>query len=625
MIDKDIENETINMIRKFYNKIIKIDPIEIKNNNSVQQIILSKLNAFNLIEYKKIFIIDIDTIIFKNIDKYFFDYRTPSVTFLENKLNYGFILVEPSKEIFSQAINLIKKYKLELEKAKKPFEFIIKKLFIKINTIDINLSSTNYLNVYGIQYTGDKPFLMSSSLTIEERMVLNRFKIWFISFIGILNKYPEFKNIKSIYETIEVSKYFLAPISRFIIELIKLGKNNKNEMVSYIYGKQKFNKLEYYHLDISKDYSGEYINYMSNINRIKVFLQYLTDQTGIDFCQYDNYNNSKEIINFLFQYEQKKNIVNSDEKVKFNNQIQQSKILNLFLNHCLKIFSNVFVVIEFNNNKDFKKYNLIKSKTNMNEFTYIYKGIQELENNLLYKNQLNINGKILSNIIFNIFQNYTYIQKLDKLEKISIETDYLINYYIYETISQINFFDMINSKTNVFVLFDKGSKIRFSSIFFNPNTLIMFKNQHHFCNYINYQYNDKDVKINKKFINKNSLLNLIYFQTLKKWIYSTYSGNDIENVIIGELESDNLDFKIETESKNFFFNKLILIDNITTNIGRVKKIKDNKIFFIEIIFLKISQYKNILSNYKKIFELVSNSEYQWELEGIKFFVEKINL
>ena len=35
-------------------------------------------------------------------------------------------------------------------------------------------------------------------------------------------------------------------------------------------------------------------------------------------------------------------------------------------------------------------------------------------------------------------------------------------------------------------------------------------------------------------LNKNSLINLIYFQTLKKWLFGTYSGSDMENIIIGE-------------------------------------------------------------------------------------------
>jgi PAT family beta-lactamase induction signal transducer AmpG len=45
------------------------------------------------------------------------------------------------------------------------------------------LSSKKYLDVDCIQYKTDKPFLMSSSLTIETRMKLDHFKIWFIKFI----------------------------------------------------------------------------------------------------------------------------------------------------------------------------------------------------------------------------------------------------------------------------------------------------------------------------------------------------------------------------------------------------------------------------------------------------------
>lgn len=604
MTDNDIDTKTINMIRKFYNKIVIIEPIEIKNNDLVQQIILSKVNAFNLTEYKKIFIIDIDTIIFTNIDKYFIDSITPSVCLLENKLNYGFLLIEPSNEIYNQSIKLVKKYKTELEKAQKPFEFLINKLFDKINVLGINLSSTNYLNIDGIQYTGDKPFLMTSSLTIEERMSLGRFKIWFSCFIGILNKYSELKKIKSIHETIEVSKYFLAPMSRFIIELVRLGKKKKIEQITHIYGKQKFNNLEYYHLDISKDYSGEYISYISNMNGIKIFLQYLSTLTGIDYYKYNNYS-SKEIINLLIH-----------TNTNTNNQI-----LNLFLNHYVRIFPNVFVVMELNSNEDFKnnlsKLNSTNTNTNRNTSK------KELENNLLYNNKINVDGKILSNIIFNIYQNYTYTQRLDMLKSIDIEKSYQVNYYIYETISQIDFFDMVNLKKNTYVLFDKSSKIRFGSIFLNPNTLTMFKNQHCFCNYISYR--DNNNKTNKKNINKNSLLNLIYFQTLKKWLFSTYSGNEIENIIIGEIESDDTEKETKKKSKLHRLDKLVVIDNITTNIGRVKKIKDSKIFFIEIIFLKISQYKSILLKNKKIIEFILNPYYQWELEGIKFFQQKIKI
>ena len=96
----------------------------------------------------------------------------------------------------------------------------------------------------------------------------------------------------------------------------------------------------------------------------------------------------------------------------------------------------------------------------------------------------------------------------------------------------------------------------------------MFKNSHKFCNYIRYK-NDSII------LDKKSLVNLIYFQTLKKWIYSTYSGNEIENILIGEKYLDKSDKSNKSTLDNF--DNLILIDNTTSNISRIKKINSDKI------------------------------------------------
>ena len=593
MVDKKISSQTIALIKKFYNKIIKIEVIEIDNLDPIQNVILSKINAFGLSEYKKIFLMDVDTIIFTNIDNYFINFDTPSVSYSDEKKNYGFLLIQPSDELFTSSIRLIKKYKSELKTVNKPFDFILNKLFPNIKKLSLKISSKNYHDVDCIQYQGDKPFLMSSSLTIEERMKLDHFKIWFSNFITILNRYPELKKITSIKETIEISKYFLAPMSRFLIQMIKSNKNKKLEQISKIYGKEKFNNLDYYHLDISKDYCGEYINYVTNIYGTKVFLEYLTFTTGINFSKFYKYKNSKEIINHL----------NNEEKNDDNFSLNKSKLLkNIFISHYIKIFPNVFVILEINHeSKKSSESKIIFGKNN----------IPDLQNNFLHKNNLILNGKNLCMILFSLFQNYTYTQRIDVLKKFNSNSNYSINYYIYETMGQIDLYDMFGTKSNIYVLFDKSSKIRFGSIFLNPNTIEMFKNSHKFCNYIKYK-NDSII------LDKKSLVNLIYFQTLKKWIYSTYSGNEIENILIGEKYLDKSD-------KSDKFNNMILIDNITSNISKIKKINSDKIFFVNIIFLKSSQYKNILVNKKRIIESISNPQYNWELEGIKFMIEKIEI
>ena len=604
MVDDTISLDILEMVKKFYNRIIKIKLIEIKHKDSTQQIILSKIYSLGLTQYEKIFLIDIDTIFFTNIDKYFINNsysenncknkdnnNCPSICYFENKPNYSFILVKPSGELLSKSIKIIKKYKKKLSNVTKPFEFVLNKLFDNFIKLDINMGLDNNIGVDIIQYVGEKPFLMSSSLTIEERIGLDHFKIWFSYFIDILNKYPELKKIKTIQETIDVSKYFLAPMSRFIIQLVKSRKNKKLEQITHIYGKHKYTNLDYYHLDISRDYSSEYINWISNINGIGVFLQYLTSQTKKDFLKYEKYKSSKKIIDYF---------KNSKNKYLI--------LLDIFLNYYVKIFPNVFVVIKINIDTEIK----IKPE----EIKIIDEEF-ELKNNLVYSGKICLDGNILSNVVFNIFQNYTYSQKIELIKKISTSKEYTIDYYIYETLGQIDYFDLISYQTDLFVLFDKGSKIRFGSIFFNPNTLDMFKKSHKFCNYIS--YNEKN---SNKIIDKKSLVGLIYFQTLKKWICSNYSGNEIENIIVGEIIYPFISpTKSDLDKQKI---KLVLIDNITTDTEKIKKLNNNKIFFIKIIFLKTkkSENKNIIGDKKTITESIANPEFHWELENIKFLIKK---
>lgn len=606
MIDKKISKEIIEIIRKFYNKIFFIELIELgleldvelesdlKLKKSVQNNILTKINAFRLEEYKKIFLIDIDTILFTSLDSYFISESVPSIGYsdfisnlesnnnlestneLETKVkNYGFLLIEPSKKLFTKAIKIINKYKSKLNKVKKPFEFVINKLYPNISVLPIKLSSKKFYNVDCIQYQGDKPFLMSGSLEIDVRVKLNHFKIWFSYFITILNKYPELKKIIHLKETIDVSKYFLAPISRFILDITKTTQTKRIDWIKNIYPDIKITKLSnlnYYHLDISKDYSSEFINYSGNISEIKFFLDYLTYITQLDFSNYYKCTCSKEIIEMMIR--DKNNICK-----------------NVFLNYYIRIFGKSFVILHIDK---------INQNSNNNNI------LSELKNNILYENInfIQLDGFTILNLLFNLLQNYTYSQRLQMLkQKYCPNLTYKVNYYIYETIGQIDVFDMIGTNSSVFVLFDKKSKIRFGSIFLNPSTIEIFKKSTKFVNFITIQNN-------LMILNKKSLINLIYYQTLKKWIYGTYSGSDIGHIIISNIHNIGIPN-----------NKIILIDNITNNITQIKKINNSKIFFVDVIFLKVSQYNNILSDKKKIILSIYNAEYHWELDGIKFLID----
>ena len=64
---------------------------------------------------------------------------------------------------------------------------------------------------------------------------------------------------------------------------------------------------------------------------------------------------------------------------------------------------------------------------------------------------------------------------------------------------------------------------------------------------------------------------------------------------------------------------LIMIDNNSHQISKIKKIMNTKIFNVEIIFTKSSIYKKILKKYNFKLEYLYNPKYYWELEGIKFY------
>lgn len=553
-IDEIIDMSTIELLKKFYDKIIKIEKIKIEHKDNVQQIILTKIQCYNLIEYEKIFIIDSDTIFFKNIDNNF-NLNVPSCLKIENQNNYGILMIKPSKKIYNKILEIIKNNRNKLTKEKKPFNFIIGILYgNKINKLDIELGINKYQNNNdGIQYSIDKPFLMTSDKTIEQRIKLDHFKIWFNYLINIINNYPELEKIKCLEEPINISKYFLATLSRFIVNNRKISRNNKYDIVKEIYGKDiKENNLDFYHIDKSKEYSSENLNY--DINNFSDFLNFIKLNTFIDIKNIDS-KNIKELI------------------ININNE---KKLLYYVLGNYIKIFQNVFIALKISLNSEEKNDD-----------------IEELKNNLLYKQEYQINGLVLKNIIFNIYQNYTYTQRINSLVSLEDNQIYLINIEIYQTLYPIDILDK-NYMNKVYILIEPNTKIRFVSIFFNLNTFEKFNNNN--ISWIN------TIEKNN-FIDRKSIEKILYFQTLKKWLYNNYNANTMNNIII-------------MKQKN---KKLVILDNNKYNLAEIKRLNQIKINYIDLIFLKSSQYIKIIEKNKYTDNYIYNINNYMEIEGIKFY------
>lgn len=572
LVDDKISLDTIELLKNFFNKIIKIEPIKITHKDTAQSLILSKINIFNLIEYDWIFLVDVDTIFFTNPNNLILKINEINKNFLYmvDMDNYGLILIKPDKTKYDECKKIIEKKKAQLKNELKPFAYIMRKIYPQSNVklLDYNISYDSYSNTDCIQYRKDKPFLMTGEISIEQRQRLNHFKIWFSYFTNITNKYPAIKKYSCVSETIQVSKYFLSSLSRFIIDFAKTNKtDNKLSNITNIYGiDDNYKNIAYYHLDITREYVNKFIKYDVNTLDMKAFLEYVSEinykpKHKLLFNNYYKYTSSKLLVKKLFE--------------------ANDELLNIFLNSYVKIFPNVFITMEINP---------ITQEKNQT--------IADLENNLVFEKEFILSKVQTQNMLFNLNQNFTYEQRISEINKKITHNEYIVRIGIYEMIDTILSFDDVYD-LKLFIFYESGSKIRLSSIFFNPNTLNMFESNS------KYGLNIFDSEYKTDYLNLKKIISQIHIQTLKKYIYSIYSGDQINNL------------GVIIEKKN----KFLLIDNNKHSINKIKTINANKVFFITIIFTQSSQYKNILSNSNIDVDKIYNPQYYWELDGIKILLK----
>jgi hypothetical protein len=566
MIDNNISDNTIDLLRRFYDRIILIeDKITIDHKDNTQKYILTKLFGLEL-DYKKIIIIDVDSIILKYPDNSF-SLENTSVIFDDNKIKTGYIVIEPDKKLFNKIMNKLedKKFKEKLEEEKKPLVYIIENLFGNLNKLDdkiLNLSKgeTNILKEsYGIQYSINKPFIIESKIPIETRIRWEDFRLWYYYFRNIINKYPDIEKYESLKETIEFSKYFVQTISRFAIKKYKENKKDNNNEIYKIYNLSRNSKnKDFYHLDISKEYDSNNLNFLFKNNSIGGFINYIKNKTDL----ISNFTNIVDIKSLLIKI----------------NQTQEHVLLDYILTEYVRVNPNIFIILMINESED--------DETNKNN--------EIDEKNLIWMKEYKLMGMVIKNILFNVNQNYVYDQRISLLSSYNEFTFYDIKILIYETIYPLYFDQNINNNANnkkIYIINDTNSKVRLSSIFMNRNTLNMIKN-----NKISYYKNNK--------MNKEKIVGLLKFQTLKKWFYNNYTGDQLSNIII-------------IKSK-----PITIIDNNKYDIITMNLLSKKLLEKMKIIYSNSRLYKDIIIKYKEIIDNINNPEYYWELEGIKFLHTK---
>jgi hypothetical protein len=538
MVSSNIPDSIRMILRRFYSKIIQIKRVPDINEK------YNKLQALTLLEYNKVIVIDIDTIVLKYPD-YLFTLDTPAVyipkVYGDESIIYsGLYVLTPNMSIYNKIIDVItnKEYKEYKEYINHIFTKIVKyKTIINTEYLGIKHSADKndlWKKAYMIQFVGDKPFLYKSKYSIEERVERDDNKLWFFYYSKIINKNFNLLKEKELDDVNSLSKYYLSELSRQIYTMTKVLQLNVNtdldgNFTSRLNKIFKTNEIKknfiYYHIDSFKEYNSTYAP-LSPINPL-LHPQTLTDSI-ITLGKY------KLIM-----------LIGSD-KTKIDEEIRDVS---------LKI-----------------------------ETRYDYK----------------MKGYVIKNILVVLETDLTYTERMDIINEMYKDDDK----YYYVSVIVIVYNDKLQFKNtdNIKIYEDVNNKMKLSSILFNKNTFSMIENKKldFFKNYSNILENLKFQSLKKWIYNNylyNELQNLLVIIDPNLFITKSLICSGYEYVIVDSNNySNDIIIKKKVDLKLFFFDivftKSSLYKNKCSNILNIDK---NTFYTIDGINMVTSVHK-LISN-----------------------------
>ena len=271
-----------------------------------------------------------------------------------------------------------------------------------------------------------------------------------------------------------------------------------------------------YGIKINKNHEYYYTNISKEYNDTSI--NFYTD--NISLMEFINYVNILLIQKYnVKKYENIKSFINdcSDKEI----------IIELYLK-----YSPSILVILINDTEDIIK--------------------DDIEKNIIFKKTIELTNYELKNILFDINQEYVYDERIINLDNIYTKQKYKITLVCFETKDFINFKD----KDNIIMCENIDKKIRASGLLLNKSV-----------NIYDFIKNYKDIK-------KTLLL-----QSLKKWTYNNFNGEEITNMIIF----------IKDE-------KYVILDNnkYENMLVKIAELNKIKLYFMELIFVYSDFYKKII-------------------------------
>ena len=592
--------ESIRMIlRRFFSKIIQI-----KRVSNIDEK-YNKLQALTLIDYYKVIVIDIDTIVLKYPD-YLFTLDTPAVYMNERGqgsesgagegrrgegqgsgqgVYSGLYVLTPSISIYNKIMDTITN--------ERGYKETINYIFTKVNKYN-SIINSNYLGIkysnnrdnvwkksFMIQFVGDKPFLYKSRYSIDERVDRDDNKLWFFYYSKIINKNFNLLQVKELDDVNNLSRYYLSELSRQIYTMTKILQLNVNTSVdgkftsrlNKIFKTDKIKKnFVYYHIDSLKEYNCTYAPSpltpptpptLITSGKHKLIMLINSDKKVID----EEIRDVSLKIETRHDYKMKGYVIKNilvvlETELTYTERMD---IINKMYKDDDKYYYVSVIVIVYNDKLQFKNTDNIKVYEDVNSKMKL---LSILTNNTLNNNTLTNNTLTNNTLTNNTLNNNT------------LNNNTLTN----------------NTLTNNTLTNNTLTNNTLTNNTLTNNTLNMIEN--------------KKLDFFKKYSN---ILENLKFQSLKKWIYNNYSYTELQLLLITQAHTSSpcQDYEYVIVDNNNYSNDIIIKNKV-----------DLKLFFFDIIFTKSSLYKNKCVNISKYNE-DGAGDGVYTIDGINIAMPKI--
>lgn len=702
LVTPDVSYDGRKILGMYFDKVKEIEYVTVSNWRTKKQkhrkyleLVFTKFHLFDLVEYKKVLLIDADALVLKHPD-HLFSLKAPAGCFLENKDLYisydekgNYILPRDGKikwyDVYCKCCphgSLIPKemtdriyndYKnsgiggglMLLEPRKGEFQNILKDVthgkmkwllenkliwpeqqyltlrysghWHMIDPIFFGLQGyPHYKVLYGLQYGGDKPFVLNSKIDINTRLEFPDFILWHKYYSEILGEHPELKESVVLAETNELHKYFKIGLKRFdkFNKKNKINSNKTIDSVSKLYqvDPNMINPehLEYYSVDPEVQYRPvnntnlmfddikEY-DYIEPLKRLAKYYENIKDN------YYSKLTNGDHI----------SKLPSSNTRLDAYDFIDKIDMDEIMLQYA-KCRENLFIVTVWplSINKLDKLVDFLESK-----------------GNIYYIKKINLGRDAIRNLMYWMYDEFRISAKLDFIEK---KLDYIgakyddneIAFIYFDNIHNLHLsgqgskfktelrnkiMEFVSNKANgdgnvrgndlIHINDYHYQTIEYSQMILNNNTLELLKRQ--------------DVR---KYNNRNMMQTNLMVQTFRKWMYSNLTQIEIIRVIImssltlysyGVRRSNDLDGFIlnkSTELEEKELEQILYVDLIN---------KDTKLFFADFGISDSKYWRDTWKEInKKIFdhigipnhhELVLNPRYHMYFNGLKLYTIEFEL